>query len=380
MTLQQIYYLLTIEESGSMNKAAEKLFVVQPSLTSVVKEVEAEIGIPIFLRTHKGVIPTTEGREFLVRLRALYQQYEDIVRSYGENGTFRRKFSVSMQHYSFAVKAFIEMTKHFDTSQYDLALRETRTVKVIRDVGSLKSEIGILYISEQNRRVLQKLLREQELEFHTLIKCPACVFLAKSHPLAGEKELSIRQIRGFYNAADGKLKLLRIEAVERPTPLPYEQAREKALADFRREREANALQIAAEKIYKDMQEALTTQGLQSALAIAQKAGALVEDFGPVQLFRPTSVLPSGVSDADIMGTPSGKMTPLVVQPTGARFTCITGRTVEDSPSITMQKRLFELPRLNAQLRHSMMQEWQNAAYNRFDVQLAPTIRTMEKED
>lgn len=195
-----------------------------------------------------------------------------------------------------------------------------------------------------------------------------------------EKELSIRQIRGFYNAADGKLKLLRIEAVERPTPLPYEQAREKALADFRREREANALQIAAEKIYKDMQEALTTQGLQSALAIAQKAGALVEDFGPVQLFRPTSVLPSGVSDADIMGTPSGKMTPLVVQPTGARFTCITGRTVEDSPSITMQKRLFELPRLNAQLRHSMMQEWQNAAYNRFDVQLAPTIRTMEKED
>ena len=197
MTLQQIYYLLTIEESDSMNKAAEKLFVAQPTLTSVVKEVEAEIGIPIFLRTHKGVIPTTEGKEFLVKLRALYQQYEDIVQSYGENGTFRRIFSVSMQHYSFAVKAFIEMTKHFDTSQYDLALRETRTVNVIRDVGSLKSEIGILYISEQNRRVLQKLLREQELEFHMLIKCPACVYLAKSHPLAGEKELSIRQLEPY---------------------------------------------------------------------------------------------------------------------------------------------------------------------------------------
>ena len=197
MTLQQIYYLMTIEECDSMNKAAEKLFVAQSTLTSAVKEVETEIGISIFLRTHKGVIPTAEGKEFLVKIRALYQQYEGIVQSYGENGSFRRKFSVSMQHYSFAVKAFIEMTKHFDTNQFDLVLRETRTLNVIRDVGSLKSEIGILYISEQNRRVLQKLLQEQELEFHLLIKCPACVYLAKTHPLAKEKNLSLWQLEPY---------------------------------------------------------------------------------------------------------------------------------------------------------------------------------------
>ncbi len=197
MTLQQMYYLLTIAESASMNKAAEKLFIAQPTLTSAVKEAEQEIGIPIFLRTHKGVIPTPEGAEFLTHIRGIYQQYESVFQKYGKNRSFRWKFRVSMQHYSFAVKAFIEMAKQYDSSQFDLVIRETQTLHVIRDVGTLKSEIGVLYISDMNRRMIQKCLHEQELEFHTLIKCPACVYLAKSHPLAGAQELTLSQLDDY---------------------------------------------------------------------------------------------------------------------------------------------------------------------------------------
>ncbi|MBE6876298.1 MAG: LysR family transcriptional regulator [Ruminococcus sp.] len=197
MTLQQMHYILTIADSKSMNKAAEKLYIAQPTLTSVVKEVEQEIGIPIFLRTHKGVTVTSEGEIFLASIRGLYQQYEEIRNQYTDGGNFRRKFSISMQHYSFAVKAFIETAKHYDTDEFDLIIRETRTLNVIRDVGSLKSEIGILYMSEQNRRIISKLLREQELEFHTLIQCPACVYLAKTHPLACQKELSLSQLEPY---------------------------------------------------------------------------------------------------------------------------------------------------------------------------------------
>ena len=197
MTLQQIHYILTIAECRSMNKAAEKLFIAQPTLTSAVKDVENELGISIFLRTHRGVNVTNEGAEFLSYARALYQQYEDICLKYGEDAGIRRKFSVSMQHYSFAVKAFIEMAKKYDASEFDLVLRETRTLSVIKDVGSLRSEIGILYMSEQNRKLISRLLRERELEFHTLIRCPACVYLAKSHPLSGEKELSLSQLEAY---------------------------------------------------------------------------------------------------------------------------------------------------------------------------------------
>jgi len=116
---------------------------------------------------------------------------------YGEEMNFRRRFAVSMQHYSFAVKAFIEMAKHYDSNQFDLALRETATANVIKDVSSLKSEIGIIYTCEANQRVINRLLRENELEFKSLIECPASVYLARSHPLAKEKELTFEQLEPY---------------------------------------------------------------------------------------------------------------------------------------------------------------------------------------
>lgn len=194
MTLQQINYLITIAESRSMNKAAEKLFIAQPTLTGVVRDVENELGIQIFHRTHKGVTATVEGEQFLSKIKRIYQQYEEVMEEYGEEMKFRRRFAVSMQHYSFAVKAFIEMAKHYDSNKFDLALRETATVNVIKDVSSLKSEIGIIYTCEANQRVINRLLRENELEFHSLIVCPASVYLARSHPLANEKELTFEQL------------------------------------------------------------------------------------------------------------------------------------------------------------------------------------------
>lgn len=194
MTLQQINYILTISDSRSMNKAAEKLFIAQPTLTGAVRDVESELGIQIFHRTHKGVTPTVEGELFISKIKHVYQQYEEIMEEYGEEMKFRRRFAVSMQHYSFAVNAFIEMAKHYDSNHFDLAIRETATANVIKDVSLLKSEIGIIYICEANQRVINRLLRENELNFTTLIECPASVYLSRSHPLAGEKELTFEQL------------------------------------------------------------------------------------------------------------------------------------------------------------------------------------------
>lgn len=194
MTLQQMYYLITIADNHSMNKAADKLFIAQPTITSAVRDAEKEIGMQIFHRTHKGVIPTSEGKVFLDKIKKVIQQYEEIMETYDDKKKYRRKFAVSMQHYSFAVKAFIEMAKHYDSNQFDLALRETTTAKVINDVSSLKSEIGILYICETNQRVMNRLLRENELEFNSLIECPASVYLARSHPLANKEELTFEEL------------------------------------------------------------------------------------------------------------------------------------------------------------------------------------------
>ncbi len=196
MTLQQINYAITISECGSMNKAAERLGTTQPTLTSAVRELEKEIGTEIFLRTHKGAVPTAEGAEFLKSVSQLYRQYELVCEKYIDRD-MKRKFSVSTQHYSFAVSAFIETVKQFDTLEFEFAIRETETLKIIADVGELRSEIGVLYISNFNRKPITKLLEENELVFNELIKCPAYVYMWKGHPLAGKSSIGLAELEPY---------------------------------------------------------------------------------------------------------------------------------------------------------------------------------------
>lgn len=197
MTLQQIKYALTIAKIGSMNRAAEALFVSQPSLSSAIHELEKEVGLRIFVRTGRGAAPTPEGEDFLMYARQVYQQYELLRDKYSAGGGAKRKFGVSAQHYSFAVKAFVETVKRYDTLNYEFAIRETKTSEVISDVSGMKSEVGILYRSGYNGQIITKMLREGELEFHPLISCRAYVYLWKNHPLAGEKSISLEQLKDY---------------------------------------------------------------------------------------------------------------------------------------------------------------------------------------
>ena len=196
MTLYQLIYAVKIAESGSMNRAARELSVSQPTLTSAIRELEAEIGQSIFSRSRQGVALTQEGHRFLGDARSILAQYQDLLDKYkGPNP--RRHFSVSTQHFSFAVKCFVNMVQQMDPSRYKLAIRETRTLDVIRDVGSGVSDIGILYLSEFNRKYILRLLEENNLEFKELVRCEACVYLHKDHPLAGRKQLSLEELSPY---------------------------------------------------------------------------------------------------------------------------------------------------------------------------------------
>ena len=189
MTIQQLNYVITISEKGSLNKAAEVLFVTQPSLTSAVRELEKELGITLFNRGGKGVTLTNDGAEFIQYARQVVTQYERLLEKYGKGGNLRKKFGISCQHYSFAVKSFVEMVKQFDTDEYEFAIRESKTRDVIEDVTTGKSEVGILYLSDFNRKAIGKFLKSSQLEFHPLIKCEPYVYLWKGHPLAKKKSI-----------------------------------------------------------------------------------------------------------------------------------------------------------------------------------------------
>ena len=154
MTLLQLKYVITVASSQTISKAAEELYITQPSLTASIKELENEIGITIFQRTNKGIVLTMEGEEFLSYARQIIGQFQLLEERYLGTAPVRHQFCVSTQHYSFAVEAFVALLKEYGGDTYDFRIRETQTYEIIEDVAKLKSEIGILYLNQFNETVL----------------------------------------------------------------------------------------------------------------------------------------------------------------------------------------------------------------------------------
>ena len=197
MTLQQLRYAVTIAESPSMNEAAKRLFISQPSLSGAIQDLEEEIGITIFSRSNRGIIPTPEGEEFLGYARQMMEQYQLLDERYISKKNVKKKFSVSTQHYTFAVNAFVQMVKQFGMDEYEFAIHETKTHDIIDDVKNGKSELGILYMNAFNEKAITKILKENGLEFHELFWCKTYVYLWKGNPLAKKKLLTMKDLEAY---------------------------------------------------------------------------------------------------------------------------------------------------------------------------------------
>ena len=197
MTLQQLKYVVTVAEQGSISGAAKELFISQPSLTNAIKELEKEMQITIFNRTNKGIIVSGEGDVFLAYARQVLEQADLLKEKFLNVKKQSPRFSVSCQHYSFAVNAFVDVIEAFDADQYDFTLRETQTYEIIEDVSRMKSEIGILYVNDFNRKVLTKMFHEYGLVFHELLNCRIYVYMWKGHPLAKREKITLEELKEY---------------------------------------------------------------------------------------------------------------------------------------------------------------------------------------
>ncbi len=187
--------------------------------------------------------------------------------------------------------------------------------------------------------------------------------------------VNIKHVRGFFPTKDGKLALVRVEGVEAPVVLPFDEARERALADFRKERRDNALELRAKEIYAAMEAALGAEGgVTAAFDKAAEMGAEVSTFGPVGLGLDAE-LPEGVDPGALIRTRSGKLAPLVVLPTGARICCVIDRSVEDSPEARGLRDLFYIRQMNNQLELYTFVDWHSDAIRRYNVVLSKHIQT-----
>ncbi|MBQ7944891.1 MAG: LysR family transcriptional regulator [Lachnospiraceae bacterium] len=197
MTLQQLRYVVTVAETGNITEAAKRLFVSQPSLTNAIRELEKEMQISIFVRTNKGVTVSNEGDLFLSYARQVLEQTSLLEEKFLNKKEQSPRFSVSCQHYSFAVNAFVDVIREFGGEKYDFTLRETQTHEIIEDVSRLKSEIGILYTSPKNEEVILKLVRQYGLIFEELFVAKPHVFISAEHPLAAKSIVTLEDLEPY---------------------------------------------------------------------------------------------------------------------------------------------------------------------------------------
>ena len=199
MTLRQLRYLVEVAKLNSYNAAAQRLYVSQSTLSMAIKELEQELGITIFTRSNKGVALTSDGAELLGYAQQVLDQADLLESRYAQpaHGQGQGRLAISTQHYAFCVQAFVALVDEYPGETYTFTLRETRTDEILSDLREFRSDIGILYLSSQNERVLGKALQEADLHFTELFQAAVHVFVGAHHPLASRRSLKLFDLEDY---------------------------------------------------------------------------------------------------------------------------------------------------------------------------------------
>lgn len=197
MRIQQLEYLERIVEAGSINEAAKRLFLTQPSLSNAVKELENEMGIQIFQRSSGGISLTAEGREFMTYSKQILDQVNLMNERYKNGQQRKQSFSVSAQHYAFVVHAFVELIKSVNANEYQFTLRETETQNIFNDLAQFKSELGILYTNGFNQKIMQRLFKENNLVFTPLFVAKPHIFVSRYNPLTSRSSVNLSDLEDY---------------------------------------------------------------------------------------------------------------------------------------------------------------------------------------
>lgn len=197
MTLQQIKYVIEIANCGSMNEAAKHLFISQPSLSNSIRDLEEELGISIFERTNRGISISEEGAEFLLYAKQVLEQTEFIENRYHGSNRKPIRFSIAAQHYAFIAEALINLINERAYSEYEFKLKEMRTYEIIEDVKNLRSDIGILQLSDTNTKIMNKIFSDNSLRYTPLFNTNPHIFIGDQHPLADRESVGLDELVEF---------------------------------------------------------------------------------------------------------------------------------------------------------------------------------------
>lgn len=194
MNIQQLRYVVAIANSGTFREAASKLFVSQPSLSVAIKDLEGELGFQIFTRTTTGAVLTSHGMTFYEKALEVVKSFDSFEKQFSQSAADSDEFSIASQHYDFLPPLITTFSKAHPEHK-DFRIFESTTIQIFDEVAQGDSEIGIIYLNNQNRKGLLQRMEKLGLEFVELIPFKTHIYLAKTHPLAQKKSLVMDDLK-----------------------------------------------------------------------------------------------------------------------------------------------------------------------------------------
>jgi len=203
-------YAVEVERTRSITQAAENLFMAQPNLSKAIKELEDTLGIEIFERTPKGVLPTPKGAEFLGYAKNILDQISKMERLYKPEDVECQSFKISIPRGSYIANAFTRFAAELDTDkEIDVYVQETNSMQAISNVTDEGFSLGIIRCQTDYENYFLDYLEEKRLVSEPIWEFEYLALMSRRHPLASAKKVVFDELAQY------------IEIVHGDTAIPY---------------------------------------------------------------------------------------------------------------------------------------------------------------
>lgn len=199
MNLKHLEYFITVAQMGSINRAAQALFISQPHLGKIIRDLEQSAGVPLFTRSNHGVTLTPEGIDFQRRAQRVMVELGDMFDRPGASGLQDVSLSVSMTKYSHIMESFIyTVLQHKDLPAYAHRLQEGDPLDVMEDVYNHRADVGVLHFSQGQRKDMDALFQDRQLIYRPLAHMTPHILISQQHPLLQEgRPVTLEALSGY---------------------------------------------------------------------------------------------------------------------------------------------------------------------------------------
>lgn len=198
MDIKNFIYLIEVATTGSITKAASKLYLSQPNLSKIIREMEEEFKLKIFMRTRNGVSLTPLGEKFIYHAKLLVKEYEKFGNLEGGISPLRESFSIASIRSSLVFESFIRLVKEYEDRGIEFTIRESSGLEPLQDIYRLHADLGVIYFRSSHKDKFLSELKRKGVAYQRVNTFSPCVIVRRGHPLCDKKQpLRLDDLQGL---------------------------------------------------------------------------------------------------------------------------------------------------------------------------------------